>query len=248
MGVDIATRMESPRARSLRPTARLKLSSAITGHLRLPGSRVTCACAVHPVLIDSHCPCVRNRHEPWERCVSDFRKIREPAHLSGDVSMSAPCRRSITACIHARLALPWNSDQLSFVDLLFLIDRATNVTLFPRRKIHLFEIFSSYDALWCVSNICWDRADSVGIAAHVFARVARCESVSNCAVSDPSTESKCCEVASLSAGLSGRSESLYTSPRSLSPLLWSAVGLPPPAARRAFYLCRPHHDSRRSTA
>jgi hypothetical protein len=153
--------MKSPRACSLRSAARLSLSSAITRRLRLPGSRVTCAFALLPVLVGCHFPCVRSLHAS-PGVVRD--RLQEDSRvrllLGGDVSMPAPCRRSTIACIPARLALPWNSAQPSFVELLFLIDRATTVTLFPRKKIHFFEIFSSYDALWCVSYICSERTES----------------------------------------------------------------------------------------
>jgi hypothetical protein len=58
----------------------------------------------------------------------------------------------IVACIPARLALPWNSFSSSVIKLLFLIDRATSVTLFPRRKLRVFEIFSSYDVSWRINR------------------------------------------------------------------------------------------------
>ncbi|WP_129644857.1 hypothetical protein [Peristeroidobacter agariperforans] len=73
--------------------------------------------------------------------------------LSGNVSMPAPCRHSISACFPARLALPWNSDRTSFVELLFLIDRATTALNFPRYEREFSEKNSAYDVSWCVSDI-----------------------------------------------------------------------------------------------
>ena len=64
----------------------------------------------------------------------------------------------IIACIHARLALPWNNRIPSVIKLMFLIYRATNVTLFPRVKIHFVEIFSSYDVSCRISNIYRDES------------------------------------------------------------------------------------------
>jgi hypothetical protein len=129
-GVDVA-----PRAAVGGGSRRTEASSTFARRLDLPGPLAVRALGLHPVLIGellSLCASSRAVGAARRRLQEELRACQLRGR--GTPGGPTPCQSPAATRIPARPALPWTRQSSSVAKLLFLMDKATNEGILPRKR------------------------------------------------------------------------------------------------------------------